>query len=187
MRARLFDRRVVFVAGRLEAGVAAQAAMEIMTLDGTGDGAISLQLECRDGDLEAALSLMDVVELAGVPVHTTALGLVAGPPVGVVAVSARRLATPNARFGLFEARTAYAGQARDLERWAEHTLERNRLFCARLAAAVGQAPERVEADVERGTYLSAEEARDYGLIDEIVGPLGRITALPGPPMGFGPR
>jgi len=187
VRGALFGRRVIFVSGRLDAETSSRAAMELMTLDAAGDAAVHLQLECRDGDLEAALSLMDVIELAGVPVRTTALGMVGGAAVGVLAVSSHRMAAPHARFMLCEAEASFAGQARDLERWAAHTLERNRLFCSRLATAVGQAAERVEADLEAGRFLGAQEAVDYGLIDEVVTPDARLYHLPGRPMGFGPR
>jgi ATP-dependent Clp protease protease subunit len=105
--------------------------------------------------------------------------------VGVLAVATRRSATQHTSFRLYEPKESFAGSAQDLAHWADHSLERCRLFCRRLAAAVHQPAEHVEADVAAGRFLSAEEALAYGLIDEISG--ARRPEQPGRPMGFGPR
>jgi ATP-dependent Clp protease protease subunit len=156
-----------------------------MTLDALGDEPIGLQIDCADGELEAALSLMDVIDLVGVPVHATARGLVGGPAVGVLAVSTHRVATPHASFRLCEPESRFAGSAQDLARWADHSLERSALFCRRLAEAVHQAAEHVEADLSAGRFLSADEALSYGLIDEIS--RARRGEPPPRPIGFAPR
>jgi ATP-dependent Clp protease protease subunit len=183
--ASLFERRVVLVSRRLDAETANRAAAELMTLDALGDDPIELQIDCAEGELEAALSLMDVIDLVGVPIHATARGLVGGPAVGVLAVSTHRLATPHASFRLFEPETRFAGSAQDLARWADHSLERSALFCRRLAGAVHQAEEHVEADLAAGRFLSAEEALAYGLVDEIS--RARRGEPPTRPIGFAPR
>jgi ATP-dependent Clp protease protease subunit len=185
IRASLFDRRVVLLSRRLDAETTNRVAAELMTLDALGDEPIELQIDCAEGELEAALSLMDVIDLVGVPVHATARGLVGGPAVGVLAVSAHRQATQHASFRLYEPKASFTGNAQDLAHWADHSLERSRLFCRRLAAAVHRAEEHVEADVAAGRFLSAEEALAYGLIDEIFA--ARRGEPPGRPIGFAPR
>jgi len=159
--------------------------MEVMTLDASGDDAIDLQLESSDGELDAALALMDVIELAGVPVRVTALGLVGGPAVGVLAVGAHRMAMPHTRFRLAESSSSFTGHARDVQGWAEHVSARADVFCARLAAAVGQPAERVEADLAVTRFLDAHQAKRYGLVDEILSAGSRVVHLPPRPMGFG--
>jgi len=185
IRALLFDRRVVLLSRRLDAETTNRAAAELMTLDALGDEPIELQIDCAEGELEAALSLMDVIDLVGVPVHATARGLVGGPAVGVLAVSTHRRATQHASFRLYEPKASFRGNAGDLAQWADHSLERSRLFCHRLAAAVHRPAEHVEADVAAGRFLSAEEALAYGLIDEISG--ARRGEGPARPIGFAPR
>jgi len=187
IRASLFDRRVVLLSGRLDAETMNRAAAELMTLDALGDEPIELQIDCAEGELEAALSLMDVIELIGVPVNATARGLVGGPAVGVLAVSAHRRATRHASFRLYEPKASFTGNAQDLAQWADHSLERSRLFCRRLAVAVHRAEEHVEADVAAGRFLSADEALAYGLIDEISGGRRGGPEPPGRPIGFAPR
>jgi len=182
----MFDRRVVFVSGTLDDATAGQVAMELMTLDAAGDDPIHLQLDSPDGSVDAALSLMDVVDLAGVPVHGTCTGLVGGPAVGVLAVCSHRMATPHGRIRLAEPAASFAGSARDLERWADHQRDRTAVFCRRLADAVGRTVDVVADDLRAGRFLSADEAVGYGLVDEVCRPDAEIHRLPGRPVGFRP-
>jgi ATP-dependent Clp protease, protease subunit len=187
IRASLFDRRLVLLSGQLDSEAANRAAAELMTLDALGDEAIELQIDCADGEVEAALSLMDVIELVGVPISATARGLVGGPAVGVLAVCGQRRATRHASFRLSEPKASYSGSAQDLVRWADHSMDRSRLFCRRLATAVHRAEEHVGADVGAGRFLTAEEALTYGLIDEISGIRAGGPEPPSRPIGFAPR
>ncbi len=107
----LFEQRIVVVNGRLDHATAGQAAMELMTLDADGDEPIRLHLGCPDGDLEAALSLMDVVELAGVPVEVLCVGTVGGAAVGVLAVASRRLGTRTTAIRLQDPGDSFCGSA----------------------------------------------------------------------------
>ncbi len=187
VRDRLFEQRVVFVTGPLDHPTSGHAAMELMTLDAAGDEPIDLQLECPGGDLDAALSLMDVIELTGVVVRITALGLLSGPAVGVLAVGHRRRAAPHLRVVLSEPAATFEGPARQVERWAQDRQARWELFCGRVAAAVGQAPASVLRDFDVGRSLGAEEALAYGLVDEISRPDPNVLALRPRPMGFSPK
>jgi len=185
LRGRLLGQRVTFVSGPLDHAAATRAAMEIMTLDASGDDPIHLQIDSPGGELEAAVALMDVIELAGVPVRVTALGLVGGPAVGVVAVAHHRMATPHTRFRLNEPDGAFEGHARDVEHWAAHRQAEWQGLCDRVARAVGRSPASVGQDFAAGRFLGAEEAVGYGLLDELCRPDARLYRLPGRPLGFG--
>ncbi len=87
MRSRLFDHRTIFIRGVLDDETANRAAAELMTLDATGDERITLQLDLAGGTLEAAFTVMDVIDLMGVPVHALCVGRAVGPAVGVLAVA----------------------------------------------------------------------------------------------------
>jgi len=185
VRDRLFDQRMIFVTGTLDHQSAGHAAMELMTLDAAGDSPIHLQIECARSELDAALSLMDVIELTGVPVQVSAIGPVGGPAVGIVAVGHQRTSAPHARFGLLEPAATFDGPAREVERWLQNHQARWRLFCQRFAAAVGKEPDEVAADFDVGRYLDADEALAFGLLDEITRPDPKTLALRPRPMGFG--
>jgi ATP-dependent Clp protease protease subunit len=177
LRSRLFDQRVVFLTGTLTDEVAGHAAMELMTLDATGDAAVQLQLESPGGELGAAMSVVDVIDTMGVPVTGVALGLVGGPAVGVLAACTRRVSMPNARFHLCEPSSSFTGDARSVERWLGHRRLQWTRFCQRVATALGTPAEQVEALFDEGAYLGAEEARARGLVHEIARAPGEVTAL----------
>jgi ATP-dependent Clp protease, protease subunit len=180
LRDHLFERRVVVVTGRLDHAVAGRAAIELMTLDAEGDEPIRLQLGCTDGELDAALSLMDVVELVGVPVEALCIGTVGGTAVGVLAAAHRRVGTATTSLLLRDPGDSFSGSAQDQQRWARNRADRWRTFCDRVSGFTQRTADEVGADFERGRFLSATEALDYGLLDEIAqqtpaerrGPLG---------------
>lgn len=79
VRDRLFDQRVVFLWGRLDDTTASQLAAELMTLDATGDDPVQLQIDSPGGSLQAALCLVDVIDLLGVELTATCVGQAVGP------------------------------------------------------------------------------------------------------------
>ncbi len=183
LRARLHDRRVVLLRGPLDDGKATAVIAELISLEGTGNGTVSLHVDSEGGPLEAAFAVIDTIDLLGVPVETTCVGRAEGSAVGVVAAAPVRRAAPHARFHLCEPRTTVEGRAVQIEAWAEHHQAQVASFAARLATASGRPVEHVEADLGMGRWLDAEAAVAYGLVDEVW--------RPGPGterrrLGFGP-
>lgn len=166
VRTRLFDRRTVLVSGTLDTDLATAAAAELMTLDATGDEGITVHLDCGESGLEAAFTLIDVIDLVGVPVTTVCVGRLAGPAVGVLAVGERRLALPHASFHLTEPRSSFSGHADDVAGWAAQYRKLLDRFVARLAEATGRGEAELAEDLRAGRHLDAAEARRYGLVDE---------------------
>jgi ATP-dependent Clp protease protease subunit len=184
---RLFEQRVVLLSGTLDDVTATRAAAELMTLDGEGDTPVALRIDCADGSLALALTLMDVIELLGVPVHALCMGQVGGPAVGVLAVCAHREAMPSTRIYLLEPKTQMEAHVREVAQWARLRADERQRFCARLAAAVRQTEAAVSDDLAAGLFMGVDEALAYGLIDEICRPDAEIHRMPGPPIGFRPR
>jgi ATP-dependent Clp protease, protease subunit len=170
MREQLWDRRMVLLSGELDDGAATTASTELMTLDATGDDAVTLQVDCGGGTLSAALMIIDVVDLLGVPVHARCTGRAEGPVAGIVAVAHRRTATPHARFRLGVPDVSFAGRAEDVERSAREHQRHVEVFVRRLAEATGRPFEHVEADLARREWFDADGALAYGLIDEVERP-----------------
>jgi ATP-dependent Clp protease protease subunit len=184
---RLFEQRVVLLSGFLDDMTATRASAELMTLDAEGDDAVTLRIDCADGSLGLALTLMDVIELLGVPVHALSMGQVGGPAVGVLAVCHHRASMPSTRFSWREPTTQFETRARDVEQWAQLRAAERQRFTDRVAQAVGKSAESVAESFGRGLFMSASEALDFGLLDEICRPKGAIHQMPGPPIGFRPR
>jgi ATP-dependent Clp protease, protease subunit len=168
---RLLDRRVVTLAGQLDAGTANRAVAELALLDASGDEPVQLRLSGVSADLDTALTLVDALDLMGVPVHATVLGTLAGAAVALVAVADRRVAGPHAVVELREPRAAaHTTPGQDLPaRAAEHARQVRRLQ-ERLAEACGRPVDDVVADMRAGRLLGAEEAREYGLVDDVAAP-----------------
>ena len=170
--------------GPLDDAPVAKACAEMMALDATGDEAVQLYVGSSGGPLHSAMSLIDTMDLLGVPVHVTCLGRAEGAAVGVVAAGARRVAAPHAQFHLTEPEVSVSGNASQLAAWAEHHRVELERFVQRLAQATGRPAEHLEADLSLGRWLDAEEALRYGLVDEIWRPGGRrrlLAPCPGPP------
>jgi ATP-dependent Clp protease protease subunit len=164
---RLLERRIVLVSGRLDDQAATAATARLMLLDATGDEPVDLRLSCPDGDLDACIALADTVDLVGVPVRALCSGKVGGPALAPLAAADRRLAHPHCVFVLRDPTVQLQGRAHELSTLAashQHQLDG---LHARLAEATGQPVERVEADMQVGRTLTAEEAVEYGLVEEI--------------------
>ncbi len=183
---RLFEQRVVVLHGALDDTVANRVSAELMTLDAQGDGPVTLRLDSADGSVALALTVMDVIELLGVPVHALCMGQVGGPAVGVLSVCTHRASMPSTRFSLREPTTHMEARAREVGQWAQLRADELRRFLERVAAAAGKPVDSVADLFTAGTFMSAPEALDFGLLDEISRPRGQIHQMPGPPIGFRP-
>ncbi|MFC0530674.1 ATP-dependent Clp protease proteolytic subunit [Phytohabitans kaempferiae] len=171
LQERLFDQRMVVLSGRLDDDAATRAAAALMTLDALGADPVRLQLATPDGDLAAAFGLIDVIDTMGAPVHAVVTSLAGGAAVGLLAAAARRLAYRHARVRLSEPRAAaVSGTADEVAAAAGQHLRELEELAVRIATATGQPRSRIEDDLSAGRTLSAEQAVEYGLLDEIVGP-----------------
>ena len=121
-----------------------------MTLDALGDGAVELQLDSEGASLEAAWTLIDVIDLLGVPVNIVCSGRVEGAAVGVLAAGERRTALPHARFRLTDPELEISGRASELGALLEHHARRLERLHERVAAATGR----------RSVLLRATSVRD---------------------------
>jgi ATP-dependent Clp protease protease subunit len=188
LRERLFEQRIVQLRGPLDDASAGRAAAELMALDALGDSSVQLYLDSSGGPLGSAFTLIDTIDLLGVPVHVTCVGRVEGTAVGVLAAGERRMAAPHARFHLVEPSSSAAGNAAQLVGWVEHHQAELASFVRRVAEATGRPAEHLEADMALGRWMDAEEAMAYGLVQEIWKPRRGMGSQGGTrrPFGFSP-
>jgi ATP-dependent Clp protease, protease subunit len=162
---RLLEQRVVTLAGELDADAVNRAVAELALLDATGEGPVRLQLFGVGAGLDAALTLVDALDLVGAPVHATVLGRIGGAAVAVLAVADRRVVGPHTVVHLAEPRAPRGVPGYELEVWAAEHARQLRRLQERVAEACGRAVEEVAADMRTGRLLDAAEARAYGLAD----------------------
>jgi ATP-dependent Clp protease protease subunit len=166
----LFGRRTVLVATTLDDETASRVAAELMTLDALGDDPIELWVNCSGGTFDAALVVMDVIDLVGVAVQATCLGRAEGPAVGVLAVSHHRAAAPHSHLRFDPPSTTVSGRVSDVVRAAEAIVHRHAEFCRRIASASGQTTEWVEEALRTRRTFEPIEAVRAGLLDDIAAP-----------------
>lgn len=164
---KLFERRIVFVAGRLDDAAAAEASAKIMALGAISGDPIDVYLDSLDGTLEAAFVVIDTLDSLEAAVHVQCRGRVGGSSIGVVAVADHRSAAPHTRFRLAQPTAQFSGTPDQIASRSQQQQELLWRFQARLAKVTGRPAEDIADDMRRGRYLDAREAIEYGLIDTI--------------------
>ena len=162
---RLLDQRVVTLSGHVDDEAANRAVAQLGLLDATGDEPVSLRLSGVSTDLGAALTLVDALDLTGAPVHALCLGTLTGAAVALLAVADQRIAGRHVTVHLSEPRAPHGIPGRELEGVAAEHARQLRRLQERIADACGRPVDEVAADMRAGKLLTAEEARDYGLVD----------------------
>lgn len=163
----LFDRRIAVVRGTLDDPLATRVATELMTLDATGDGPVSLQVDCAGGSLTAALTLVDVIDVLGVEVHALCMGRVEGAGVAVVASCANRRSLPHTQFRMYDPEVSFTARASEAEHLARSQLDLLDRYHHVLSRATGHSLEEVEGWCSSGAAFAAPEAMRRNIIDEI--------------------
>jgi ATP-dependent Clp protease protease subunit len=166
----LFRTRTVLVFGEITTELAHLTTAQLLALAARGDDPVRMVIHSQGGHVEAADTIHDVVRFIRPEVVMIGSGWVAsaGALIYASAEKRNRLALPNTRFLLHQPLGSMRGRASDIEIEAAQILgmrdRLNRLF----AAATGQPLERIVADTEQNHWMSAEQARAYGLVDRIV-------------------
>ena len=167
LQEQLFERRIVLVTGRLDGDAAARGAAALLALDARENQVIDLHLDSADGTLEAAFVLIDTADTVRSMLRVLCRGQVGGPAVGVVAAADHRAAVPHARFHLRQPSARFTGPPAEIAALSRQQQELLWKLYVRLAHRTGRPAEEIAEDMRRGRYLDAQEALDYGLIDEI--------------------
>lgn len=177
-RAALFERRTVLLEAPLDDQLANQLAAELMMLDATSDDPIQLHVNSAGGTIDAALLLIDVIDLLGVPVHALCLGQADGAAFVVFASAARRVAHRHVKLRLCDPPVHFDGSAAEVAAWAEQHARQVERLCERLATATHRSRDDVAEDLRRAVYFDAAQAQAHGYVDEIAAPDAQIRPFP---------
>ncbi|MFG1911317.1 ClpP family protease [Kribbella sp. NPDC048928] len=165
---RLLADRVILIGGRLDDDLANHVAAQLLLLDAGSNDPVKLHLSSTDSGLDAALSVAAAIDLISSPVHVIARGTVRGPAIAVLAAAAQREAHRHTTFVLSAPQFTAEGTADELAGYAEQH-ERQAVRLAELIAdATGRPTDEITTDLDATRLLTAEQAKDYGLITRLL-------------------
>lgn len=170
---RLLKDRIIFIGGPIDDDLANIVIAQMLFLEGDDpDKDINLYINSPGGSVSAGLAIFDTMQYIKCEVSTICVGLAASMGAFLLAAGAKgkRKALPNAEIMIHQVSGGAQGQATDINIQAEQILKLKKRLNEILSARTGQSVDRVTRDTERDNYMSAEEARAYGLIDEVFPP-----------------
>jgi ATP-dependent Clp protease protease subunit len=168
---RLLKDRIVFIGTPIDDDVANIVIAQLLFLESEDpDKDISIYVNSPGGSVTSGLAIYDTMQYVKASVSTICLGQAASMAAVLLAAGAKgkRFAVPNARIMIHQLSGGFSGQASDIEIQAREALRLKRTLDEILAKHTGQPLERISKDTDRDYFMSPEEARAYGLIDEVI-------------------
>jgi ATP-dependent Clp protease protease subunit len=167
---RLLKERIVFLGTDVNDTIANQLAAQILYLDGQGDEDIWLYINSPGGSISAGMAIYDTMQFVQADVATVCMGLAAsmGQFLLCAGTAGKRYSLPHAQIMMHQPSGGIQGQASDIAIQAERMIYIKRLMAERIAFHTGQTVEQIETDSERDRWFTAEQAKDYGIIDQVI-------------------
>jgi ATP-dependent Clp protease protease subunit len=167
----LLDNRIVFLIGEIDYARATEVIMKLLYLDNLKrKNEISLYINSPGGAVDDTMAIYDTIRFIGSPVATYCIGR-AESGAGVILAAGKkgsRFALPHAKIMLHQPWGGVTGQAADIKIQAEEISKARVMINRVLAEHSGQSMEKIAAETERDHYMTADEAKAYGLIDEVL-------------------
>jgi ATP-dependent Clp protease protease subunit len=168
---RLLRERVIFLVGPVNDQTANLVVAQMLFLESENpDKDIFLYINSPGGSVSAGLSIYDTMQFIKPDVSTLCMGMAAsmGSFLLMAGAKGKRLALPNSRVMVHQPSGGAQGQATDIEIQAREIIKTREQLNRIYAERTGQPIERIAADVERDYWMSASEAREYGLVDQVL-------------------
>ncbi len=167
---RLLEDRIIFLTGEIDDNVANTVVAQLIYLEGKNpDKDIYIYINSPGGSVSAGLAIYDTIQYIKCDVSTICIGLAAS--MGAFLLSSgtkgKRFALPNSEILIHQPLGGAQGQASDIEIQAKHIKKIKETLNLILSKNTGKALKDVEKDTDRDNWMSAEEAKKYGLVDEI--------------------
>lgn len=168
---RLLKERIIFLADEVNDQTASLVVAQLLFLESEDlNKDIQLYINSPGGSVTAGMAIYDTMNYIKCDVSTICIGMAASMGAFLLSSGAKgkRLALPNAEVMIHQPSGGAKGQATEIQIVAENILKTKKKLNEILAANTGQSVEKIAEDTERDNFMSAEEAKAYGLIDEIV-------------------
>lgn len=168
---RLLKDRIIMLSGGIDDNVANSVVAQLLFLDAQDpDKDIFLYINSPGGSVTAGMAIYDTMKFVNADVQTIVIGMAAsmGSLLSTAGTKGKRFALPNAEIMIHQPLGGAQGQATEIEIAARHILKTREKLNRILAEATGQPIEVIERDTDRDNFMTAEDAKEYGLIDEII-------------------
>ena len=168
---RLLKERIIFLGEEVTDASASVIIAQILFLEGEEpDKDIHLYINSPGGSVSAGLAIYDTMQYIKCDVSTICIGMAASMGSFLLSGGAKgkRFALPNSEIMIHQPLGGAQGQATEIKIAAEHILKTRERLNKILAANTGQSLEQIEIDTERDNFMTAQEAKEYGLVDEVI-------------------
>ena len=166
----LLENRIVFLQGEIHTGNANELVMKLLYLQSENKKKdINFYLNSPGGDVIATLAIYDVMQIMSCPVATYCVGQAASGAAVLLAggTKGKRFCLPHSRVMIHQPYGGVNGQVSDIEIQADEILRNREVLNEVLAVHTGQTAEKIAEDTNRDFFLTAEQAKEYGLVDAI--------------------
>lgn len=168
---RLLKDRIIFLGEEINDATASVVVAQLLFLESEDPGKdIHMYINSPGGSVTAGMAIYDTMNYVKCDVSTTCIGMAASMGAFLLSSGAKgkRYALPNAEIMIHQPLGGAQGQATEIQIAAEHILKTKKKLNDILAANSGQPVEVVEKDTDRDNWMSADEAREYGLVDQVI-------------------
>jgi ATP-dependent Clp protease protease subunit len=167
----LLGERIIFLGTPIDDQIANLTVAELLHLESEDPGRdISVYINCPGGSVYAGLAIYDTMQFVKPEIATIGVGIAMSLGALLLAAGAKgkRMALPNAKILIHQLWGGFEGQATDIEIHAREAIALKRRMEEIIAQHTGQPLEAVSKDMERDYFMTAEEAKDYGIIDNVI-------------------
>lgn len=167
---RLLKERIIFVTGPIEDGMATLITAQLLFLESENPKKeIAMYINSPGGVVSSGLAIYDTMQYIRSPVSTACIGMAASMGSLLLAAGEKdmRFATPNARIMVHQPSGGYRGVASDIERHAEEIIDIKRRLNDIYVKHTGQSYDSIEKTLDRDSFMTADEARDFGIVDRV--------------------
>ncbi|QIG46493.1 ATP-dependent Clp protease proteolytic subunit [Nordella sp. HKS 07] len=167
---RLLRERIVFLNGQIDDNMSALICAQLLFLEAEGPGKeIAMYINSPGGVVTSGFAIYDTMQYIKCPVSTVCMGFAASMASFLLMAGApgRRISLPNARILLHQPSGGFQGQASDIERHALDIVKMKRRMIGLYAKHCKRSLEEVERTLDRDFFMTAEEAREWGLVDHV--------------------
>ena len=168
---RLLKERIVFIGSAIDQNTANLVCSQLILLESEDpDRDISVYINSPGGSVTDGLAIYDTMQFVRPDIRTTCVGLAASMGQFLLCAGApgKRFALPHSRILMHQPSGQMQGQAADIAIQAEQIIYLKRMMAERISFHTGQPVERIETDSDRDRWFTAEEAKEYGFIDQVI-------------------